>query len=64
MMRGDDPQDLADVAFLIRHDAVTPAQIETALEEAMIPDLVELREAFERAKPRVRELAREGASTT
>ena len=64
MMRGDDPQDSADVAFLIRHDAVTPAQIETALEEAMIPDLVELREAFERAKPRVRELVQEGASAT
>jgi hypothetical protein len=60
MMRGDDPQDMADVAFLIRHDQVTPAQIETILAEAVIPDLLELREAFERAKPRVRELARHG----
>jgi hypothetical protein len=57
MMRGDDPQDLADIAFLIRHDQVTPAQIESAFGEAVIPDLVELRDAFERAKPRVRELA-------
>ncbi len=56
MMRGDDPQDLADVAFLIRHDQVTPAQIETVFSEAVIPDLAELRDAFERAKPRVREL--------
>lgn len=60
MMRGDDPQDMADVAFLIRHDQVTPAQIESALADAVIPDLIELREAFERAKPRVRELARNG----
>jgi hypothetical protein len=57
MMRGDDPQDLADIAFLIAHDRITPAQIESALAEAVIPDLQELRDAFERAKPRVRELA-------
>ncbi len=60
MMRGDDPQDMADVAFLIRHDRVTPAQIEKALAEAVIPGLAELRDAFEQAKPRVRELARQG----
>ena len=58
MMRGDDPQDLADIAFLIRHDHLTLAQIEIAFAEAVIPDLVELRDAFERAKPLVRELAR------
>jgi hypothetical protein len=57
MMRGDDPQDLADIAFLIRHDRITPEQIESALGTVVLPDLVELREAFERAKPRVRELA-------
>jgi hypothetical protein len=57
MMRGDDPQDLADIEFLLRHDRITSAQIEEALRLAVIPDLVELREAFERAKPRVRELA-------
>lgn len=58
MMRGDDPQDLADVAFLIRHDRVTPEQIESTLAQAVIPEIAELRDAFERAKPRVRELAR------
>ncbi len=57
MMRGDDAQDMSDIAFLIRHDRVTPDQIEAALNEAVIPDLVELRDAFEQAKPRVRELA-------
>ncbi len=58
MMRGDDAQDMADIAFLIRHDRITVSQIETALAEAVIPDLAELREAFERAKPLVRALAR------
>jgi len=57
MMRGDDPQDLADIAFLIRHDRITPAQLERAFHDAVIPDLLELREAYERAKPRVLELA-------
>ena len=61
MMRGDDPQDMADAAFLIRHDGITPAQIESAFVEAVIPDLAELRDAFERAKPRVLQLARDAA---
>ena len=56
MMRGDDAQDMADVAFLIQHDRITSAQIESAFAEAVIPDLIELREAFERAKPAVRKL--------
>lgn len=62
MMRGNDPQDMADIEFLIRHDQITPADIESALTEVVIPDLVELRDAFEKAKPRVRELARAAAS--
>lgn len=62
MMRGDDPQDMEDVRFLIRHDRITLAQIEGALVDAVIPDLLELRDAFERAKPRVREMARETAA--
>jgi hypothetical protein len=58
MMRGDDAQDLADIAFLIRHDRITTEQIESALADAVIPDLTELRDAFERAKPLARDLAR------
>jgi hypothetical protein len=57
MMRGDDPQDMADIAFLIRHDCLKADQIEGVIAQAAIPELAELREAFERAKPRVRELA-------
>jgi len=61
MMRGDDPQDMEDIAFMIQHDRVTSAQIEAAFADVVIPDLTELRDAFERAKPRVRELANKGA---
>ena len=53
----DDPQDMADIAFLIRHDCLKADQIEGVIAQAVIPELAELREAFERAKPRVRELA-------
>jgi hypothetical protein len=34
------------------------SRILQTLDQAVIPDLQELRDAFERAKPRVRELAR------
>src|SRR6266404_7325328 len=36
MMRGDDPQDMADIAFLIRHDGVTPDLVERAIADAVI----------------------------
>lgn len=62
MMRGDDAQDMADIAFMVRHDRVTRAQIEAAMAAAVIPDLQELRDAFERAKPRVREIVGQAAS--
>ncbi|PYI85466.1 MAG: hypothetical protein DME26_10990 [Verrucomicrobia bacterium] len=62
MMRGDDPQDMADIAFMVRHDQTTAERIENAFVEAVIPDLVELRDAFERAKPRVREIVRQGGA--
>ena len=50
---------MADVAFLICHDGITCAQVEAAFDQAVIPDLAELRDAFARAKPRVLELARQ-----
>jgi hypothetical protein len=55
---------MADIAFLVRDDRVTLSQVESAFAEAVIPDMVELREAFERAKPRVRELVRQGGLQT
>ena len=61
MMRGDDAQDMEDIAFLVRHDHVTPEQLEAAIAAAFLPQLTELRDAFEQAKPRVREIVREQA---
>src|SRR5207249_11100980 len=48
--RSSDLQDMADAAFLIRHDRLTITQVEAAFAAVIIPDLVELRDAFERAK--------------
>lgn len=57
MMRGADPIDTADLEFLIRHDRIKPKELEAALAVAVIPNLPELRELFEQAKPVVRALA-------
>jgi hypothetical protein len=62
MMRGEDPQDMADAAFLIRHDRVTTDQLESAFAAAVIPDLAELRDAFQRAQARLRVLVREASA--
>lgn len=56
MMRGDDPQDMSDVAFLIEHDGITSMQMEPAFATVRIPDIQELRDAFARALPIVRQL--------
>ncbi len=58
MMRGDDPQDLADAGFMIRHDRVTEPQLLDAFAQMKPIAPVELRDAFERAKPLVLKLAR------
>ena len=60
MMRGNDPQDMEDVAFLVRKSGVTSTEMETAFSQVRIPDVRELRDAFERALPRVREVLRGG----
>jgi hypothetical protein len=62
MMRGDDAQDMEDVAFLVRHDGITADDMEPAFARVRMPDIPELREAFGRALPRVRQiLASRGA---
>lgn len=62
MMRGDDHEDMADAGFMIRHDKVTPEQLEAAFATVVILDLVEFRDAFALAKPFVLKLARENAN--
>jgi hypothetical protein len=57
MMRGNDEQDMADAAFIIRHDRITQPQLVEAFSRLKPIGLVELREAFDRAKPTVLHLA-------
>jgi hypothetical protein len=51
MMRGNDPQDMADAKFMIEHDKISKKQLEAAFAEMNPVELVELRDAFLRAKP-------------
>ncbi len=53
MMRGNDPQDMADAKFMIEHDAISRAQLTEAFTQMNPIELVELRDAFERARPLV-----------
>ena len=57
MMRGADAQDLSDIAFMIGHDHVSWVQLEEAFAEARLPDIVELHDAFKKARPAVLALA-------
>ena len=54
MMRGDDPQDMEDIAFMARHDGITREEMEPAFANVRMPDVVELHDAFARALPLVR----------
>ena len=56
MMRGNDPQDMEDIAFIVRKSGVTLAEMETACDKARIPDIPELRDACQQALPIVREI--------
>ncbi|MEO6183945.1 MAG: DUF6036 family nucleotidyltransferase [Verrucomicrobiota bacterium] len=58
MMRGDDAQDMQDIAFLIEQEKITASQLEAAFDDVVIPDLVEYWDAFKTAKPRALEIAK------
>lgn len=51
MMRGNDPQDMADAKFMIEHDKITRKQLEEAFAVMNPIELVELRDAFAKARP-------------
>lgn len=59
MMRGNDPQDMADAEFMIRHDRITEPQLLEAFAQMKPIELVELRDAFAKAKPIVLKVASE-----
>ena len=58
MMRGADEQDMEDVVFLMEAERVSIEAVEAAFQNVSLPDVPELREAFERAKPAVRDIVR------
>ena len=62
MMRGNDPQDMADAGFMIRHDDITELQLLEAFTQMKPIELVELRDAFAKAKPIVLNVANGGGS--
>jgi hypothetical protein len=57
MMRGADPEDLSDIAFLLKHEPATIADLRAAFARARLPDIQELRDAFRAAQPQVLALA-------
>lgn len=57
MMRGNDELDMADIRFLMAQESISLSQVDAAIQDARIPDIVELRDAFERAIPTVRAIA-------
>jgi len=59
MMRGNDEWDMQDIHFMLHHDKISVACITQAMNEAVIPDEQEYRDAFEKARVRVLELARQ-----
>jgi hypothetical protein len=56
MARGDD-DDLQDIGFLLKQDHLTSNELESAFARARVPDIPEIRELFNRARPKVLALA-------
>ena len=57
MMRGADPQDLEDAAFLCRQGGLSRHKLERAFNQAVIPDIQEIRKSFELCSPRIWDMA-------
>jgi hypothetical protein len=62
MMRGADPEDLADIEFLLGHEPQSDAELRTAFARVRLPDIQELRDAFRAAQPKVLALAKSQGS--
>lgn len=56
MMR-EDPQDLADIQFLVHHDAISAAELHNTFARARVPAIDEISKAFAANQPRVIALA-------
>jgi len=47
MMRGNDPKDMDDIAFLIATDQITATELQEVFKTAIIPDVAEIMAAFQ-----------------
>jgi len=56
MARADE-DDLEDIRYLLRQESLTKDQLEAAFARARVPDVPELQELFNRARPKVLALA-------
>ena len=56
MARGDE-NDFADIQFLVSREKITLGQLQSAFQQARIPDVAELRELFRVSQPKVMALA-------
>jgi hypothetical protein len=52
MARADE-DDLQDIRYLLRQESLTRDQLETAFARARVPDMSEIQELFNRARPKV-----------
>jgi len=50
MMRGADPQDMADAAFLLRQPEAEGVELHELFLQARVPDVPEIRALFEEAQ--------------
>jgi hypothetical protein len=58
MMRGDDPQHMDEIRWMITHENISRHQLEEAFITAHVPDDLEIAEAFATAKPLVLGMSR------
>lgn len=52
MARGDE-NDLADIRFLLRQEAIPVSKLQTAFSRARVPDVPEIHELFRAAQPKI-----------
>jgi hypothetical protein len=53
MMRGDDPQHMAEIRWMIAHERISRHDLEAAFSAAQVPDDAEIMESFAIAQTRV-----------
>jgi len=61
MMRGRDPQDMADAEFIVVAGRLSPNAVARAISCARVPEVTEIQQAFEDAQPLVLDFARRNA---